>query len=86
MQSGENSQLFMENSLISQGKPSNYQSSAQERPKVSLNLMDVVFEEQNLASILEVSPDSNYNEYNSSLVASNCSKRITILRRLVGRD
>jgi hypothetical protein len=74
-QSGENSQLFMENSIVqntqsfgnnqslmmSQGKQSPYShqlsmnSGGGERPRITINLMDVSFLEQNLSTILEVS-------------------------------
>jgi hypothetical protein len=75
-QSGENSQLFMENSIVqntqsfgnnqslmmSQGAtgkqgPYSHQLSMNsgERPRITINLMDVSFLEQNLSTILEVS-------------------------------
>lgn len=74
-QSGENSQLFIENSIVQNtqsfgnqslmmsqgtGKQSPYShqlsmNSGNERPRVTVNLMDVSFLEQNLSSILEVS-------------------------------
>jgi len=73
-QSGENSQLFMENSIsqnntmgnqqltmMSQGaaKPGQALMPLEPKPKITVNLMDVSFLEQNLQSILEVSNHSH---------------------------